>query len=387
MRAVRAARPAWPLYLIAGGDGPLLQQARDAGVNSEVLAFAEAIRSSGEERFSPAGGWWHKLQRALRLARGAMCTLFYVRQLRARFKHLQPDLIHSHGMKMHLFASLAERRRGNAVTPLIWHLHDYLSTRPTLKPFLRRLAGKCRMVVANSKSVAADARRLLPEAVPITTIYNVIDPEKFRSEGRTLDLDKLAGLLSPPDGTIRVGLIATFAHWKGHETFLRAISVFPRNCKVHFYVIGGPIYVTPGSQWDVETLKKLSEELGIADRVSFTGFVEDAAAAIRTLDIVVHASTEREPFGLVIIQTMACGRPIISSALGGASELVEPEVDGITFPAGDSEALAAAIQRLANDPELRARLGRAGRTKAPRDFSPDEIARQVLPVYEKLCIA
>lgn len=174
---------------------------------------------SGEERFSAEGGWWRKLQRALRLARGAMSALFYVRQLRARFQQLQPDLIHSHGMKMHLFASLAERRAGDAITPLIWHFQDYLSARPTSTPFLRRLAGKCRAVIANSESVAADARRLLPGTLPITTIYNVIDPEKFRREGSTLELDKLAGLPLPPARTVRVGLIATFARWKGHEIF------------------------------------------------------------------------------------------------------------------------------------------------------------------------
>ncbi len=384
MRAVRAARPDWPLHLIAGEDGPLLQKTRYAGVTSEVLAFPDAIRLSGEERFSAGGGWGRKFSRTLRLARGAVWVLFYVRQLRVRFRELKPDLIHSHGMKMHLFASLAEKRTRNAHTPLIWHFQDYLSARPTLAPFLKRLAGKCRTVIANSESVAANARSLLPDTLPIITIYNVIDPEKFRHEGNTLDLDNLAGLPPPPAGTVRVGLIATFARWKGHETFLRAISEFPPNREVRFYVIGGPIYETPGSQWNVEALKKLAGELGVADRVSFTGFVEDAAAAIRTLDIVVHASTEPEPFGLVIIQAMACGRPIISSALGGACELIEPEVDGITFPAGDSKELAAAIERLVNDPELRARLGRAGRTKAPRDFSWGNLARQLLPVYEKL---
>ena len=90
---------------------------------------------------------------------------------------------------------------------------------------------------------------------------------------------------------------------------------------------------------------------------------------MRALDVVVHASTEPEPFGLVIAEAMACGRPVIASRAGGAAEIVEPGVDGLSFSPGDVGQLAGAIARLAADPDERRRLGEAA-ARGARQFEP-----------------
>ena len=123
---------------------------------------------------------------------------------------------------------------------------------------------------------------------------------------------------------------------------------------------------------------------GCADRVGFTGFVEDVPAAMRGLDVVVHASTEPEPFGLVILQAMACARPVIVTAVGGACELIEPGENALAVPAGDSAALALAIERLAADPALRLRLAEAGRANAERRFSRARLSVEAVRLYEDL---
>src|SRR5690606_34969087 len=135
----------------------------------------------------------------------------------------------------------------------------------------------------------------LPYSPEATVIHNAVDEDVFTSQGPALDLAKLSELDPPPSGTIRVGLVATFAHWKGHETFLRAAASSTGGYR--FYVIGAPIYATDGSQWGLDELRKLACDLGVDHRVGFTGFVEDVPAAMRDLDVVVHASTEPEPFG------------------------------------------------------------------------------------------
>ena len=73
-------------------------------------------------------------------------------------------------------------------------------------------------------------------------------------------------------------------------------------------MIGGTLYQTEGSQYDLEDLRRLAANLGLEGRVGFTGFVDEPAAAMRALDVVVHASTQPEPFGLVIAEAMAGGR-------------------------------------------------------------------------------
>ena len=119
-------------------------------------------------------------------------------------------------------------------------------------------------------------------------------------------------------------------------------------------VIGDAVYETEGSQHSRAELEALVRHLGIADRVGFTGFVTRPEAALRSLDVVVHASTSPEPFGLVIVEAMATARAVVMSLAGGAAEIVTPGVDALGHVPGDVNGLAARIT------ELAASLGIAG---------------------------
>ena len=106
---------------------------------------------------------------------------------------------------------------------------------------------------------------------------------------------------------------------------------------------------------------------------------------MRALDIVVHASTRPEPFGLVIAEAMACGRAVITSGAGGAGELVKAGHDALTHTPGDSRSLAECIERLAINPGLRRTLGANARASACERFDSDRLARDVIAVYEAIC--
>ena len=216
----------------------------------------------------------------------------------------------------------------------------------------------------------------------VVPILNAVDLDRFSPIGDRADLDRLADLPAAPAGTIRVGLLGTFARWKGHETFLRGVAQLPRELPVRAYVIGDALYQTDGSQHSGVELRQAAASLGIADRVGFTGFIERSDAALRALDVVVHASTSPEPFGLVIAEAMACGRPVIVSAAGGAAELVSADVDALTHTPGDARELAARIATLAADASLRASIGAAGRATAERVFDRTRLARELIPVYQ-----
>jgi glycosyltransferase involved in cell wall biosynthesis len=102
------------------------------------------------------------------------------------------------------------------------------------------------------------------------------------------------------------------------------------------------------------------------------------------LDIFVHASTRREPFGLTIAEALACGRPAVISRGSGAAEQLAEGVDALTLPSGDAEALAAALRTLVEDAGLRERLGQAARRTAVERFSRERYAREILDVYRAL---
>ena len=186
---------------------------------------------------------------------------------------------------------------------------------------------------------------------------------------------------------MRVGLVATFGRWKGHEVFLRALARLPRTLPFRAYVIGGALYETDRSQVRLDELASLTSTLGIADRVGFTGFSDDAASAMRGLDIVVHASSAPEPFGMVIAEAMACGRAVVASLAGGAAEIVQEGVDALGHPPGDVDALARSVQTLIEDSGLRTRLGRAARTAAETRFDRARLARQLAPLYTRVARA
>jgi glycosyltransferase involved in cell wall biosynthesis len=212
---------------------------------------------------------------------------------------------------------------------------------------------------------------------------NAVDLERFSLTGRELDLDGLAGLPRASAGVVRVGLIGTFAHWKGHMTFLDAIARLPPALRVRGYVIGGPLYQTDASQHTLDVLRRHAEKVGVSERVGFTGFVARPEDAIRALDIVVHASTAPEPFGLVIAEAMACGRAVIASATGGAREVFTSGLDALSHVPGSADSLAERIAELASDADRRTRIGRAGRQTAERRFDRTRLAFDLMPVYEQ----
>jgi glycosyltransferase involved in cell wall biosynthesis len=371
--SVRSAEPTWKFSMVLGEDGPLVQQAEAAGVTVIVAPFPRELARLGDS----GGAGLQALWSCLKAVAG---TLGYASHLRRALAELEPDIVHTNGFKMHVLGAWSHPRN----TPVIWHVRDYVSTRPLMKQLLRWHAGRVAAAIGNSNSVANDIQTVCGPELETLAIYNAIDLQRYSPAGEKIDLDSLAGLTPAPAGTVRVGLAATLAHWKGHAVFLRALARLPQDLPYRAYVIGGAIYQTENSQRTLDELRALAVELGISEKVGFTGYVADAPCAIRALDVLVHASTQPEPFGRVIAEGMACGRAVIASAGGGAAELISEGKDALAHPPGDDQALAARISELVRDPELRARLGRAGRITAERRFDRSRLAAQLIPLYRRL---
>lgn len=371
LACIRAAEPEWDLWLVLGEDGPLADIARALGVRVIVAPFPPSLARLGDGGGSLAATGWSVLK-------AAPATMSYIRSLAATLKEIGPDLIHTNGFKMHVLGACA----GPRDVPLMWHIHDYVSMRSLMSRLLRRLRKRCAVAVVNSKSVARDLESICP-GLRIVPIYNAIDLRRFAPTGEQLDLDKASGLAPAAAGTIRAGLVATFARWKGHKVFLEALSQLPAETPIRGYIVGGPIYQTSGSQWSWPDLRDEADRLGLASKVGFTGFVEDTAAAMRALDIVVHASTQPEPFGMVIIEAMACAKPVIASKAGGAVELFEEERTALAHVPGDAASLASQMARLALDASLRTGLGEAARVAVTRSFDGHRLASELTSLYRE----
>jgi glycosyltransferase involved in cell wall biosynthesis len=362
--------------VLALSDGPLLGKARALGAQTQVVPAPRSLALLGE-----SGSGSDSASATFGLLSAAPDVVRFLARLRRAVAHAEPNVVHTNGMKAHLLAGLFVPSR----TRLVVHLHDFISTRRTSKlllPVLGRMRRQA-VFIANSQAVAKDFAGIAP-AAKIQTIYNVIDAEYFR-EGvvEPAWLATLAGLEPPPAETTAFGLVATYARWKGHGLFIEAAGLLRKarpEIPVRFYVVGGPIYETLGSQVHAAELLQQARAAGIEAQFGLVPFQDDIARVYRSLNVVVHASTQPEPFGRTIIEAMACARPVIVARAGGAAELFQEGVNAFGFVSGNAERLAEAMMRML-DSDVRARLGANARHHARDGFSRARLAPALLRAY------
>jgi glycosyltransferase involved in cell wall biosynthesis len=361
VRALRNLRPQWRLTVVMGDCGPLEEAVLEAGGEPDVLAFPDALKVLGD------WGVVSKIALAAQIGGALPAVMRYRTALRQKLLALAPDVVQSNGFKMHLLGTLACPRGAR----LIWHVHDFVSNRPAMRTLLRWCSGEPQYIAAISTSVAEDLKSVVRNPASVRTVWNAID---FARIAVAPAIDRFAPSVAYG---ARIGLVATFARWKGHEVFLHALSMLPEDLHWQASIIGGQVYSRGASQFSQAELRELCERLGLESRVEFTGFLANPALAIETLDIVVHASTDPEPFGLVIAEGMAAEKAVVTSS----DSLITDEVDGLLHKRGDPADLARVLERLLRDTLLRARLGVAARATAERRFQPARMAQEFMELY------
>jgi glycosyltransferase involved in cell wall biosynthesis len=237
--------------------------------------------------------------------------------------------------------------------------------------------------IANSHAVASDFARLAPGA-DVRTVYNLVDTAYFcPGEPEPEWLARCANLEPPAVGTTTFGLVATYARWKGHELFIQAAGLLRAahpDVPLRFYVVGGPIYKTLGSQVQASELLQHARAARIDACFGLAPFQDDIARVYRSLDVVVHASTQPEPFGRTIIEGMGCERAVLVARAGGAAELFQEGENALGYEPGNAAALAR-VMALVLDPGTRARLGRSARHHVVSDFGRSRLASELLQAY------
>ena len=343
-------------HVILGEDGPLVPRLLAAGISVEVLPMAVAARDLRRNRVRPS---------ALPLA-GAWGSAVYVGRLTRRLRRLRPDLVHTNSLKAAIYGMVAAKLAG---IPVVWHVRDMIADTYLPSPairLVRALSGRTAFVFANSNATLASLADLNSPSsvVPSAVVY---DPAPA-----------LAADVPVHENGVRIGMVGRIAPWKGQDVFLRAFArAFPDGPK-RAVLIGAPLF---GEDEYDRSLRVLAAELGIDGRVEFTGFREDVGSELARLTCLVHASVIPEPFGQVVLEGMGAGLAVVATAAGGPAEIIGDGLTGLLYPPGDVEALANALRRVADDPELRRRLGSAARERV-KGFAPDVVADEVLKGYE-----
>jgi glycosyltransferase involved in cell wall biosynthesis len=257
-------------------------------------------------------------------------------------------------------------------------------------PLVWRLAFKrAKLILAVSQ---ASGQSLVNVGIPtdkVQVLYNGIDVERYQFDPEGARAVR-AELGIAPDTTV-ILLPGRLRSSKGQAELMQAVALLKeRGHNVLALLVGrdDPRDLSSGGRPYQPYLEELRDELGIADRVRFVEHRSDIAAVMSASDIVTIPSSlqEPEPFGLVVVEAMACGRPVIGTRSGGIAELIDDGVSGLLVPENEvvANGLADAIERILADPKLRQQL----ETNAPKHvrarFSQERMAQDAARFYQAL---
>jgi glycosyltransferase involved in cell wall biosynthesis len=285
------------------------------------------------------------------------------------------DLIHSHLADQNFYSCLAGRATGTK-TAVTYHglpgAAESGDFRGTTKSFVVRHWADEVVVVSDYLRRSLEALKF--PADRITRIHNGVSIERF-------DLPKQGKIreeLGYRNGISLIGMIANMRESKGYEYFVQAAR-HVANLHPHVrFVAVGEIDKTIG-----EKMGTLVQQMALQDHFLFLGFREDIPAILKDLDVFVLSSVS-EGFSLATVEAMAAGKPVIATRSGGPQEIIDDGYTGILVPPADSNALAARILELLENPQRAQELARAGRSKAARMFSVEKMVSDYEALYDGL---
>jgi len=230
-------------------------------------------------------------------------------------------------------------------------------------------------LIAVSRGVRDQA--LLAGIAPerVATVYSGIDPERVNANGDGQRIRREYGIA--PE-TIVVGSVANIVPVKGYEFLIRAVATARQTTDDLACLIVGAD--ERGLQ---VSLQELGDSLGLRGRLRFAGFQETTLPYLDAMDLFMLSSIE-EGFGLVLLEAMAGGKPVIATAASGPCEIVEDGRTGLLVPPRDPDAMAKALVDLLRDPKRRVQMGRAGRERVRTVFGLDSQMANLTALYDQL---
>jgi len=300
-------------------------------------------------------------------------------------RRLRPQILHTHTAKAGAIGRLAALAAGDARPPVVVHtFHGHV---------LRGYFGPVRTAVFRGieTGLARTTTRLVavgPEVRDDLVALGVAPRERFSVIRLGIDLDariasgdessraELRRLFGVPPDRFVVGWIGRMTAIKRLPDVLTAFAdLRARGVDATLCLVGdGP---------DREAVERRAHELGVARHVLFVGYQRDVAPYYALLDALLLASAN-EGTPVVAIEALAARRPVVATAVGGVPDVVDDGVDGVLVPVGDVDAMAGALARLAAEPELRRRLGDAGRVRVLGRYRVERLVDDVDALYREL---
>jgi glycosyltransferase involved in cell wall biosynthesis len=382
-------------------DGPLRAKLLAAGIETHLYPVAGSVL--GARKDSLGLKTLTQFRDVVQAARAVLGVCGWIGRLKV-------DLIHTNSLKADIIGGLAGRLRRKTV---IWHIRDridvdYLPT-PVVYAFRMLTKFVPSWVIANSGATLSTLRRRSRSSAAIPSGIAFDDSPVWSEDialnaggriggrtvlrvvhdGTTATPEQVAVALAPRDASSAcrsegpcVALVGRITRWKGQHVFLQAAAwVHRRFPEARFHIVGAALF--DEKEYEAE-VRELAVKLGVQNYVDFLGFRGDIAQYMGGIELLVHASITGEPFGQVIIEAMASGKPVVATNGGGVPEIVVHGETGLLVPMGNATAMADAICQILADPAAARRIGELGRQRVIEQFTIEHTVEKVQQVYDQL---
>lgn len=369
----------------------LAKQMVARGLEVDCLTYAQSGSEEVNEVAHQGGLTITRLPRFARRVRGTILLTpgrQNLTKVTQAFLRRSPDVWHMHHpSSLSISASFLFFAR--RTSPVVFTSHDPLVA-SGMRPIVTRRSALSALAHSRVERIPEVAVRSIPYLVSdkIIALTNferrvllsqgiearkvVVIPHGVRPTMRSTGLRKKLGL----EDKLIVLTVARFVSQKGHRYLIEAIPSIVRSFDAHFLMIGR-------ETGTLAHLRELAKSLNVSGRITFLTSVRDRDldAAYTEADVFVLPSLY-ESFGIVLLEAMAAGKPVVATDVGGVRETVEDRRTGIVVPPADSEALSRAIQTLLRSPEQRSKLGREGEERVAEKYSWRSIADRTEAVYD-----
>lgn len=335
----------WQTHVVVPGEGQFTDELIRMGISHDIYPF---------EPLDP---------------RRPFHTVRTLLKWRSIMRRVKPSLIHANGFDLSRSFSVAAASLG---IPYITHVR-FPSTPDGIRWTLRGLP-KPAALIFNSRAMLEDQwphiEKISPSSRPFVA-HNAVDLEQFHPAPW------------PDSEKLRIGIIANFAPFKRHEDFIRmAAAMLKRRQDLEFWIVGEDTQGTGRRA----ALEELSRDLGANAAVKFLGHRSDIPDIMRQLHLVVVPS-EFEPFGRVVIEAMACGRPVIGSNDGGIPEIIDHGDTGYLVEVGDADGFARHALEVLGDRGMWEKMSLAANKAVNERFSLTAHVEQITSIYRKIVAA
>jgi glycosyltransferase involved in cell wall biosynthesis len=376
--AANLDRQLWNPILVCPEEGELTRACRRSGVEVRTLPVLPLCSTS----------FWinnhSKLPNPFAWLWNAVSILANSGRLARFLRELGPDLVITKGLLCHFYGGLAANRAG---IPCLWYVQDQISERfrGIYKTVFGMLAGRIPRRIA---AIGPQIIRQLPRGLQgeARVVYNPVDTVRFEAAGLSKAVSsEVRRELGIPGGAMVIGNAARLTPWKGQhyliEAFQQVAAVEP---EARLLLIGGSLF---GEEAYARRLKKMVAELGLEDRVIFTGHRQDVDKLLSAVDVFAYCALEKDICPLSLLEAMSAGLPIAAFDIDGVREAIREGIDGLLAPAGNPRALAETLLALVRNPALRRRLGESATNRSQSQFSVSRHVRGMEQVFEEALAA